>query len=412
MTFDVAVIGAGPAGLMAAIRAAEKGAKVVVLEKMEKPARKLRITGKGRCNITNIKPEDEFLENIFPDARFFRPAFRNFSNSDLVKFLNHAGLQTVEERGGRVFPASQKAWDVADVLVAEVRKKAQIECRAKVTNFDLNENRIDGLFFEQQGKTEKLFAEAYIIATGGISYPLTGSTGDGYEWARQSGHAIVALRPSLTGLELGNYREIKDVSLKNVELSLLVDGGVVQSEFGEMEFTEYGIDGPIVLKTSRNAINAIIAGKKVEVEMDFKPALSNEQLNRRIDREIAAQPEAQLRDMLRNLLPLSMIAPFVEKTAVATKKRLKELNNQDIAKLAGHLKALKFAVTGYRPFAEAVVTAGGVDLKDINPKTMRSKHIQNLYFAGEILNLDANTGGYNLQIAFSTGYLAGESSFN
>jgi predicted Rossmann fold flavoprotein len=412
MTFDVAVIGAGPAGLMAAIRAAEKGAKVVVLEKMEKPARKLRITGKGRCNITNIKPEEEFLENIFPDARSFRPAFRHFSNSDLLKFLNSAGLQTVEERGGRVFPASQKAWDVADILVAETRKRAQIECLAKVIGFSLNNNLIDKLYYEQQEKNMELSATAYIIATGGMSYPLTGSTGDGYQWARQLGHAIVALRPSLTGLELGNYREIRNVSLKNIELSLRVDGGVVQREFGEMEFTEYGIDGPIVLKTSRKAIDAIIAGKKVELEIDFKPALSDEQIHRRIDREVASQPEARLRDMLKNLLPLSMIDPFVEKTAVAGKKCLKDLNHRDIAKLAENLKAMKFALTGYRPFTEAVVTAGGVDLKDVNPKTMRSKHVQNLYFAGEILNLDANTGGYNLQIAFSTGYLAGESAFN
>ncbi|MDR0558631.1 MAG: NAD(P)/FAD-dependent oxidoreductase [Prevotellaceae bacterium] len=404
----VVIAGGGPAGLMAAIRAAEKNANVTILEKMEKPARKLRITGKGRCNITNTKPEDDFLENIFPDARFFRPSFGNFSNLDLIDFLNNAGLTTVEERGCRVFPASQKAWDVAEVLLKKVRERCRIECKAKVTGLDIENRTVKTLYYEQYGQELKISGDAFIIATGGISYPLTGSTGDGYEWAQQTGHKIVPLRPSLTGLELNGYSEIKNCMLKNVELSLLVDNRTVKKEFGEMNFTKYGIDGPIVLKVSRNAVDAVLANKKVEILINLKPALSEEQLVKRIDRDTVSCSDMRFFDMLKNLLPAPLIDLFLKKTAIPAKKQLKDLNSLEIEKLITNLVSLKFAVKGYRPFSEAIVTAGGIDLKDVNRKTMRSKHIDNLFFAGEILDLDANTGGYNLQIAFSTGYLAGE----
>jgi predicted Rossmann fold flavoprotein len=406
-TFDIVVVGAGPAGLVATVAAAGKGAKVLLLEKMEKPARKLRITGKGRCNITNIKPEDDFLTNIFPDSRFFRPAFKNFSNTDLVKYLNSAGLNTVEERGGRVFPASQKSWDVADVLVKEAEKKATVICRAKVSGLYTDRNSVTGLCYEHDGKQKNISAHAVILATGGLSYPLTGSTGDGYEFARHAGHSIVPLRPSLTGLELNDYEPI-NVSLKNIELSLAVDGGVVQREFGEMEFTGYGIGGPTVLKISRNAVNAVIANKKVAVRINFKPALNRQQLINRIEREISAIPNGSVPDLLRKLLPAPLVTPFVKKIQIPANKKTASFNLSDMDRTVNGLFSFQYYVSGFRPFEEAIVTAGGVCLREINSKTMCSVLLKNLFFAGEIIDLDANTGGYNLQIAFSTGYLAGQ----
>ncbi|MDR0725007.1 MAG: NAD(P)/FAD-dependent oxidoreductase, partial [Prevotellaceae bacterium] len=408
-TFDIIVVGAGPAGLMATIAAAEKGAKVLLLEKMEKPARKLRITGKGRCNITNIKSEEDFLTNIFPDSRFFRPSFRNFSNTDLVKFLNATGLDTVEERGGRVFPASQKSWDVAKVLVKEAEKKATVICKAKVIRLFTEQGSVTGLCYEHRGKQTDVFARAVIIATGGLSYPLTGSTGEGYEFARCAGHNIVPLRPSLTGLELKDYEAIV-LSLKNVELSLIIDGGVVQKEFGEMEFTKYGIDGPIVLKISRNAVDAVRANKKVSVRINFKPALSKSQLIIRLNREILALPNGNVKDLMKKLLPSSLVTPFIKKIQIQANKKVADFYAPDMEKIVTGLFSFKYTVSGFRPLNEAIVTAGGISLQEINSKTMCSGLIKNLFFAGEIIDLDANTGGYNLQIAFSTGYLAGQNA--
>jgi predicted Rossmann fold flavoprotein len=408
-TFDIIVVGAGPAGLMATIAAAGKGAKVLLLEKMEKPARKLRITGKGRCNITNINPETDFLTNIFPDSRFFKSSFKNFSNTDLVKFLNAAGLDTVEERGGRVFPVSQKSWDVAKVLVKEAEKKATVICKAKVVRLFTEQGAVTGLCYEHCGKQINISTRAVILATGGLSYPLTGSTGDGYEFARCAGHNIVPLRPSLTGLELKDYEKM-NVSLKNVELSLVVDGGVVQREFGEMEFTGYGIDGPIVLKISRKAVDAVLANRKVFVSIDFKPALSQMQLVIRVNREILAIPNGNAKDLMKRLLPSSLVTPFIKKIQIPANRKVADFYAPDMEKIINGLFCFKYPVSGFRPFNEAIVTAGGVSLQEINPKTMCSTLIKNLFFAGEIIDLDANTGGYNLQIAFSTGYMAGQNA--
>jgi predicted Rossmann fold flavoprotein len=408
-TFDAVIVGAGPAGLVAAVAAAATGAKVLLLEKMEKPARKLRITGKGRCNITNIKPADEFLSNIFPDSRFFKSTFKNFSNTDLVKFLNLIGLDTVEERGGRVFPASQKSWDVAEALVKEAEKKATVICRAKVLELLIDNGAVKGLCYEHRDKLINISAGAVIVATGGLSYPLTGSTGDGYNFARQAGHQIVPLRPSLTGLNLKDYEAVS-LSLKNTELSLIVDGGAVQKEFGEMDFTVHGISGPTVLKISRNAVDAVRANKKVEVQINFKPALNRQQLINRVDREIQSIPNACVVDLLKRLLPSALAIPFARKIQISANKKLSDLSNTDREKIVNGLISVRYSVSGYRPFEEAIVTAGGVSLREINPKTMCSTLVDNLFFAGEIIDLDANTGGYNLQIAFSTGYMAGQNA--
>lgn len=406
----VHVAGGGPAGLMAALAAAESGARVTVLEKMEKPARKLRITGKGRCNLTNVAEEADFLEGIFPDGRFFRPSFRHFSNLDLIAFLDGIGIETVVERGARVFPATPlRAWDVAEALAREVKRRADIVCHAKVTGFDVADGAVVRLHYERDGRATSVATDALIVATGGLAYPLTGSTGDGYSWARRSGHAVVAPRPSLTGLELGDYDvAMRGVALRNVELSLEVDGEAVQREFGEMEFVGYGMDGPTVLKISRRAVDAVRAGKNVEVSVNLKPALSIERLTERIRREIAALPSAAtVADLLKTLLPSAVVKPFAGKLRVSSGKLVGNMSATEIGKLAATLVGLRYPVTGFRPFAEAIVTAGGVALSDVDPRSMRSRHVTNLFFAGEVLDLDACTGGYNLQIAFSTGHLAG-----
>jgi predicted Rossmann fold flavoprotein len=407
------VAGGGPAGLMAALAAAERGAKVTVLEKMEKPARKLRITGKGRCNLTNVAEEADFLEAIFPDGRFFRPSFRHFSNFDLIAFLDSIGIATVAERGARVFPAPPlHAWDVAEAMAKEVKRRgATIVCRARVTGFDVENGAVARLHYERDGRATSIATDALIVATGGLAYPLTGSTGDGYSWAQRSGHAIVAPRPSLVGLELGDYdAEMCGAALRNVELSLSVDGEVVQREFGEMEFTSYGIDGPTVLKISRRAVDAIRAGKDATISVNFKPALSREQLTERIRREIAALPRtATAGDLLKTLLPSAAVKPFADRLRASSGKRAGKLSAAETAKLVETLVGLRYPATGFRPFAEAIITAGGVALSDVDPRSMRSRHVANLFFAGEVLDLDACTGGYNLQIAFSTGHLAGNS---
>jgi predicted Rossmann fold flavoprotein len=327
----------------------------------------------------------------------------------LVELLNAAGLDTVEERGGRIFPASQKSWDVAEILVKEAKTKSSVICHAKVVELFIEQGVVTELAYERHGERTTISVQALILATGGLSYPLTGSTGDGYEFARRAGHNIVDLRPSLTGLELKNYETI-DVELKNVELSLVVDGDVIQKEFGEMEFNEYGINGPVVLKISRNAVDAIRANRRVTVSVNFKPALNRQQLFDRIERDIRVVQNGTVDALLRRLLPSAIVMPFITKITVATNRRVNDLCLSDKEKIVNALSAFKYYVSGFRPFKEAIVTAGGIDLHEINAKTMRSTLIKNLFFAGELVDLDANTGGYNLQIAFSTGYLAGQNA--
>lgn len=408
--YDVIVIGAGPAGLLAAIRAAEGGAKVLMLEKMEKPARKLRITGKGRCNITNTKPQEEFLRHIHPNANFLKPAFKNFSNTQLVAFLNKIGVDTVEERGNRVFPASQKAWDVADALVREAQRLGVvIHCHAAVVRLVWGKEGCQGVVCQYQGREQLWGANTFVVTTGGLSYPATGSTGDGYRWAKEMGHSLVIQRPSLTALELGPADcAALAVDLRNVELSLWIDGGCVQKEFGEMTITPVGIDGPTVLRISRKAVDALGGNKKVAVNIDWKPALSDHQLDNRLSRESAdLGKQAKLHHLMVKLLPGHLVAPFIARTGMLADKGLVLVKPSEWIKIRSLLKCYPLLVTGFRPFKEAIITAGGVALSDVEPKTMRSKIIPNLYFAGEVLDLDADTGGYNLQVAFSTGYLAG-----
>ncbi|MDR3286790.1 MAG: NAD(P)/FAD-dependent oxidoreductase [Prevotellaceae bacterium] len=404
-TYDLIVIGAGAAGLLGAGTAAESGLSVLLIEKMEKPARKIRISGKGRCNITNTKQHDDFLEHVYPDSRFLNSALRNFSNFQTIDFFNSLGLKTVVERGERVFPESGKAWDVADCLVNWAKKSGvEIICNTKVKSLNIENNKICSVNADCNNIEKIIEAKYFLITTGGISYPLTGSTGDGYNFAKQAGHTITPLQPSLVPLEIKNHDiQLNKLQLKNVSLSLWVDGEYVDEEFGEMEFNVKGVTGAITLRLSRNAVSAVVAKKQVELKVDLKPALSSEQLQNRILREM--QTLQTIEPLLRKLLPQQIIATFAKKANIRQNNKITDL---DIKKIIETLKEMTFEVSGFSNFNESIVTAGGVSLKEIDSRTMKSKITENLYFAGEVINLDANTGGYNLQIAFSTARLAAQ----
>jgi len=414
ISFDIAIIGAGPAGLLAAGSAAMLGSKVLLLEKMEKPARKLRITGKGRCNITNMKSLDEYLKEISPEPRFLRQAFGSFFNQDIIDLLKQNGVETKEERGQRVFPASDKAWDVAEALVKWAKLcGAEIQNHSKVEELIIEDNSIKGLKVKntKSGILDTIYSKCVIITTGGKSYPATGSTGDGYLFAESVGHRIEGLRPSLVGIETKRvYQKTIGLSLRNISATLWINGKKSLSEFGEAEFTEYGLDGPIILRLSRVTIDALISGKKVEISLDLKPALDDQKLESRFQRDLIELGNKDFKSLLKQLLPSQLIDVFSEVLNINQSKPLKQLNSVERKKLITLLKDFRFEVTGYRDWNEAIVTAGGISIKEINPKTMESKKINNLYFAGEIIDVDGNTGGYNLQIAFSTGWLAGESA--
>lgn len=407
---DVVVVGAGPAGLLAAGKAAADGAKVLLLEKMEKPARKLRITGKGRCNITNAKPYLEFLDEIHPEPRFARDAFNSFFNNDIVELLSSVGVETVQERGMRIFPASGKAWDVAEGLIKWAKSKGvTIINRASATSISVSNGRVVWVDYTVSSKDlHRVNCSAVILATGGKSYPATGSTGDGYTLARDCGHTITPLIPSLVGIETNPVFHLKDeLNLKNVSLTLLVEGKQNDDEFGELELTAYGFNGPIMLRLSRKIVFALAKGSKVELLLDLKPALSHQKIGNRILREIDKNPRIAVIDLARKLLPKDLAFVMVDQLGIAAQKVLSRLSTSECNSIVQWLKEQRFEVTGHRSWNEAIVTAGGVSLKEVNPKSMESKLVGGLFFVGELLNLDASTGGYNLQIAYSTGWLAG-----
>lgn len=408
-TYDLIVIGAGPAGLIAAGRAAMLGAKVVVLEKMEKPARKLRITGKGRCNITNMRPFNEFIQEITPNPRFLNKAFGSFFNKQIIEILDEMGVETITERGQRVFPASGKAWDVADGLVKWAKKQgAEIYIHCPVTGIIEENKAVKGVKLDDN---TEIIAPCLIIATGGKSYPATGSTGDGYRFAEQLGHTIAELRPSLTGIETHpSFPQLNGLNLRNVNASLYVDGKKVDEEFGEVEFTDYGVDGPCILRLSLKAIDAFRSGNKVHFSIDLKPALSNDKLFNRIERDATKGKSYTVNMLLRDLLPSQLVSVFLRHLKLSSLKSAAELTLDERNALINMLKGFNLNMRGHRDWNEAIITAGGISLNEIDSKTMASKLIDGLYFAGEVIDLSGNTGGYNLQIAFSTGWLAGQSS--
>ena len=436
----IIIIGGGAAGLMAAAGAAEKFAadgnngKVLVLEKMSRPGRKIMITGKGRCNFTNAKPWNEFSGHIYPKPNFLKHSFYNLTSEGMIGFLERNGMESVVERGDRVFPSSHLASDVVDTLVrAATNAGAEIYCNKEITTcaFEKGDDS-EGKFMLACKDGSSYSCKKLIICTGGLSYPKTGSTGDGYGWARDFGHTVKPLFPSLTAIVPRGYKEdtpSRDLKghisrgtpltetgeslcgnqLKNVNLSIYIDGNPAQEEFGDLDFTDGGIEGPIGFKVSRRCVNSIINGSKVSAVIDLKPAVEIEDLTVRINclwnevskdkRNASKQYKDRFRILLTKVMPMSLIPSF------------QKLNpNVDHKTLPKALKNWKFEIAGFVGYERCVITAGGISLEDITAKTLESKIIPGLYFAGEILDLDADTGGYNLQTAFSTGYLAGISA--
>ena len=410
--YDVIVIGAGAAGLMAAATAARNGKKVLLMEKMEKAGRKIRITGKGRCNLTNARPPEEFKEAIRTNADFFDIAFAEFNNKATIRFFERQGVKLDIERGQRVFPKSGKAWDIANALVDYcLDNEVEIVYNTRVTEILAIDGKVYGVMFQnKRGFMRKEEAENVIIATGGVSYPGTGSTGDGYLFADKLGHSIEEVRPSLTPLRTSHPQKkfLDGLLLKNINAKLFIDNELAREEFGEISFSERGIEGAVALRLSRDAVDALLEEKRVKLVLDMKPALTEEILFDRIKREIAEmQPDEFFSELLRKLVPKHFVIPIAHELDIHSKNYIRKVTDTEIHRLIKVLKGMVFPITDYAPFEYAIVTAGGVKCDEVNKYTMESLKVKGLYFAGEVLDIDANTGGYNMQIAFSTGRLAG-----
>ena len=435
------VIGGGPAGLVSAISAATENNEVIVLEKMKEPGRKLLITGKGRCNITSSLPMEDFIKNIPGNGKFLYSAFNNFTNEDIIKLLKEQGVNVKIERGQRVFPVSDKAIDVRDALINKAKKLGvKIITNAKVENIITKKNEqvyiannsaenieknieekdtVEGVEFLLNGKKEYIKCNKVILATGGKSYPGTGSTGDGYEIAKKLGHTITKIVPSLVPLEakedsLEVCKKLQGLSLKNVNVKFMdtEKNKVIYEDFGEMLFTHFGLSGPTILSGSAHLLRyknleELLKSGKIKIIIDIKPALSIEKLDERILRDFSTEKNKMFKNSLDALLPKKMIDTIIELSNINPNKKVNEITKKERENLVNLLKKFAITIKGFRPIEEAIVTAGGVTIKEINPKTMESKIINGLYFAGEIIDVDAYTGGFNLQIAYSTGYTAG-----
>ena len=401
----VIVIGAGPAGMMAAITASKNNNKVILLEGNEKVGKKLFITGKGRCNVTNSKDISEFFDYIPGNPHFLYSALYSYTNEDTINFFESRGIKLKSERGGRVFPLSDKSSDIIKGLLKELNNcNIEIKLNTKVTNIKFSNGIIDGV---EVNNDYIIKGDAFIIATGGVSYPLTGSTGDGIKFSRSLGHNIVKLKPSLVPIEFNEnwIKEVTGLSLKNIEVSLFNESNKkpLYKEQGEMLFTSYGASGPIILKASRY----IEDNKKYNLLLDLKPALSYEDLDKRIQKDFKKFINKDFKNSLGDLLPAKLIPIIIYLSNIKEDKKVNEITREERKNLVNLIKGIKLTIKGLRPIEEAIVTSGGVDTLEIDPSTMKSKLISNLSFAGEVIDVDAFTGGYNVQIALSTGYLAG-----
>lgn len=409
----VVVIGGGPAGMMSAISAAKSGDKVVLLEKNNILGKKILITGKGRCNITSSLDIDDFINNIPGNGRFLYSAFENFDNKDIIELLKKEGVSVKEERGNRYFPTSDRAEDVRMALERETKEAGvDVKLNSKVCGIEIEDSRVKSVVLENG----KIDADKIILATGGKSYPLTGSNGEGYEIAKALGHTIKDVRGSLVPLiaEKSVCSKMQGLSLRNVGIMLydIEKDKKIYSDFGEMLFTHFGVSGPTILSGSAHLlrykdVDKKISNGKIVLKIDLKPALSFEQLDARILRDFTEVKNKQFKNSLDKLLPKKMIDVVIDKSKIDPEKHVNEITREERMNLIKLLKCFEIRIDGFRPVDEAIVTAGGISVKEINPKTMESKIVNGLYFAGEIIDVDSYTGGFNLQIAYSTGYTAG-----
>ncbi len=406
----VIVIGGGAAGLMAAGIAAEDGAEVILLEKMDRPGCKLRITGKGRCNMTNTVELPEFLKAFSGGQRFLKPAFYRFFNSDLINFFYNLGVKTKAERGRRVYPESNSAKDVVSALLDWIGKYGvRVETGTSVKKLIIKDSMVTGV---ECVSGMEIGADAVILATGGASYPGTGSSGDGYRMAEAAGHKINRIHAALVPIETrgDTAAKLQGLSLKNVSVSSYIQGKKKEMEFGEMIFTHYGVSGPVILRLSRFLINSLNADEKAEISIDLKPAIEQKQLDLRLLREMDMHGRKKLKTIMKNIVPGKMIPVCLSLTKISPDKYGHQVTATERRRLRVWLKDFRLRVSGFRPIDEAIVTAGGIPTGEIDAQNMSSRIIKNLFFAGEIIDIDGDTGGYNLQAAFSTGWVAGHAA--
>ena len=417
----VVVIGGGPAGLMSAIEASKYGNDVTVYEKMESFGKKLRITGKGRCNITSSLPMSDFISNVPCNGKFLYSAFQNFTNEDIINLLKEEGVEVKQERGNRIFPVSDKAEDVLNALLRKCKKNdVELKPNYKVNEILESDGKVDGIIVENLNDhfEEKIKADKVILATGGRSYSVTGSTGDGYRLAEKLGHNIIPIKPSLVPLE-SYYKEIckmcQGLSLRNVSIKLIDEESkkIIYDDFGEMLFTHFGVSGPTILSSSAHLqhyknIEQKLKNKEIILQIDLKPALDEEKLDDRILRDFEENKNKLFKNSLDKLLPQKIIQAVILKAKINPDKQVNEITREERRQLSLAMKQFTVRILGFRDIEEAIITSGGIDTKQINPKTMESKIIEGLFFAGEVIDVDAYTGGFNLQIAYSTGVTAGK----
>ena len=405
----IIVIGGGAAGMMAAIQASKNGASVLLLEKTNRVGKKLSITGKGRCNITNAADIPEIIKNIPGNGKFLNSVLRAFNSTDVINFFEAIGVKTKIERGNRVFPESDKAADVVNALINQMSELGiEIRTNAKVTDILIKSEKVMGVEIDKKVES----ADTVILAAGGSSYPATGSTGDGFKIAKRLGHTVTKILPALVPLETEEVfvKELQGLSLRNVKVTLLADNKKIAEEFGEMLFTHFGVSGPIILTLSRKAAFLIDEGKSVEVSINLKPALTPEQLSARVLRDFEKYQRKSAKNALVDLLPSALIPIVLDLSYIDEERHIDSVTQTERRRLIDTLRDFRLTVTKTRPIEEAIVTVGGVSTKEINPKTMESKLIKGLFFAGEVVDIDGFTGGFNLQAAFSMGYAAGKFS--
>lgn len=403
---NVIVVGGGAAGMMAAVFAARNGQNVQLLEKNEKLGKKLFITGKGRCNITNAADIEDLFTAVTSNPKFLYSGFYSFTNQQVIDFFEELGVKTKIERGERVFPVSDHSSDVIAAFSRELKSLGvAVSLHTEVGELLCEQDKVCGVLLTN-GK--KMKADAVIVATGGISYPSTGSTGDGYRFARETGHRVTELLPSLVPMEVRQWyaKELQGLSLRNIEIRITDGKKKLYEEFGEMLFTHYGVTGPVILSAS-SVVGKTLRKKELTLHIDLKPALSEEQLDKRILREFDANHNKQYKNSIDSLFPAKLKPVMIELSEIEPEKKVNEITKEERQRLVHLIKDFTMTLTGLRSYNEAIITKGGVSVKEIDPGTMESKKMKGLYFAGEVLDLDAVTGGYNLQIAWSTGYLAG-----